>query len=185
MLLPLAAAGQATPPAPVSAPKYEAYVGTGYTSLNQVNQSRYGLMGVQGALTRDWGKYFGLRGSGAYFKWPAGSGSGVNANPGNPSVYTVMVAPEVHFPLFQKLSGGIFGELGVEHTGGEKMIPDTSFAGGFGGEATYDLSRRLAVRLSGDRVMASFSLRNNSSQLSNSTHMTSNARGFLGLVYRF
>ncbi len=185
MLLPLAAAGQAPPPVPVSAPKYEAYLGFGYTTLNQVNQSRFGLMGVQGALTRDWGKYFGLRGSGDYFKWPAGSGTGINANPGNPSVYTAMVAPEVHFPLFQKLSGGVFGELGLEHTGGEQMIPATSFAGGIGGELTYDLNRRFALRFSGDRLLASFSLRNNSNQLSNSTHMTSNSRGFIGLVYRF
>ena len=184
-LLPLAAAGQTAPPTRVSAPKYEAFGGLAYTSLNQVNQSRYGLMGFRGAITRDWGKYFGLTGMGDYYKWPAGSGTGINANPGNPSVYSFMVAPGVNLKLADKWSAGVYGELGIEHTGGEQMIPNISFAGGFGAQVTYDLNRRWAIRTMGERVLASFSLRNNSNQLSNSTHMTSNTRGFIGLVYRF
>lgn len=180
VLLPLAATGQAAPPVTVHEPKYEVYAGFAYTNLDQVNQSRHGLMGVRGAITRDWGKYFGLTASGDYFKWATGSG-----NPGNPVVYDFLVGPEVHFKLFSRWSGAVFGEVGGEHTGGEQMTPNISFAGGFGGSITHDLNRHWALRASGDRLAASFSLRNNTNQLSNSTHMVWNARGMFGVVYRF
>lgn len=184
-LLPLAAAGQTAPPATVRVPKYEAYGAFAYTTLNQVNQSRFGLMGFHGAITRILSKHWGLTGSGDYFKVPAGSGSGIYANPGNPSVYTFMVAPEVRFPIWDKWDGAVFGELGIAHTGGEQMIPNTSFAGGLGGSVTYALNRRWALRAVGDRVTASFSLRDNATGLANSSHMTTNTRGMIGVVYRF
>ena len=53
--------------------KYEVYAGYAYTSLNQVNQSRYGLSGVNLSVTRDWGRYFGLIAEGDYYKFPFGS----------------------------------------------------------------------------------------------------------------
>src|SRR5215472_13320204 len=62
---PLAASGQIAPDRGTKAEsaepsqKYEVFAGFSYTSLNQVNQSRYGLIGVNVAVTRDWGKYFG------------------------------------------------------------------------------------------------------------------------------
>jgi len=43
----------------------------------------------------------------------------------------------------------------------------------------------VAIRLDGDRVAGSFSLDNNTPQLSNSTHRTWNARATIGVVYRF
>lgn len=186
-LMPLTAAAQAAPegqagPAP-AAPKYELYAGFAYTSLNQVNTSRYGLMGGELTLTRDWGKYFGLRASGDYYRTPAGHGN--PGNPGNPSVYSVLAGPEIHANIYGNVDVLIFGELGMEHTGGEKMNPDTSFAGGFGGGLSYRLSRRWSVRVTGDRVVASFSLNNNTTQLSNSSHMTSNPRATIGVAFHF
>ena len=65
------------------------------------------------------------------------------------------------------------------------MTPNISFAGGFGGGLTYNLSRNWAVRLTGDRVGASFSLPNNTPELSYSTNRTWNARATIGVVYRF
>ncbi len=73
----------------------------------------------------------------------------------------------------------------MEHTGGENMNPSTSFAGGFGGGMQYDLNRRWAIEVTGDRVGASFSLINNSSQLGYSTHRTWNPRATVGVVFRF
>jgi hypothetical protein len=96
-----------------------------------------------------------------------------------------MVQPGVHANLYGNLSGEVFGELGVEHTGGEGMTPNLAFAGGFGGGLTYDLIHNFAVRLEGDRVGASFSLANNTAQLAYSTHLTWNARATIGVVYRF
>jgi hypothetical protein len=65
------------------------------------------------------------------------------------------------------------------------MTPNISFAGGFGGGLSYDLNRRFAIRLTGDRVGASFSLPNNNPQLNYSTNRTWNARGTIGVAYRF
>src|SRR3569833_1132381 len=73
-VLPMAAVGQIAPEKPpkdVTGPvyKYEAYVGYGFTSLNQVNLSRSGLQGVSGAVSRFFGDVFGLLADGGYFGW--------------------------------------------------------------------------------------------------------------------
>jgi len=186
---PLAAAGQVNPDEgksteqSVSTMKYEAYVGVAYSRIRQVTGSYSGLLGEKGTLTRDWGNYFQLTGSVDYYT--IGTGHANVPDPGRPTMYTFMLAPGLHTPVYDKLSAEIFAELGGEHTGGENMTPSISFAGGFGGGLSYNLFRNLAVKLTGDRVGASFSLANNTSQLGYSTHRTWNARGTLGLAYRF
>jgi hypothetical protein len=201
ILIPLSAAGQVAPDSGPSAAakaqpsfKYEAYAGFGYTSLNQVNQSRYGLIGVDLSLTRDWGRYFGLSGVVNYYKPPLSIGGGSseagstgvvisNSNPGDPSIYEVLIEPEVHADIYGNVSGFFHGGMGVEHTGGEGETPNLSFAGGLGGGLTYNLSPRWAIRASGDKIGASFSLRDNPG--SYSPHRTWNSSGTIGLIYRF
>jgi hypothetical protein len=182
------AAGQVNPeaaPAPAQAApfKYEAYVGIAYSRVRQVPVTYSGLVGGKASLGRNWGKYFQLFGSVDYYKM--GLGHGYLPNPGSPSIYTFMVGPAIHATLYDNLSGVFFAELGGEHTGGEKMTPTISFAGGFGGGLTYNLNRRWALQLTGDRVAASFSLPNNNPQVGYSTNRTWNARGTFGAVYRF
>ncbi|HEY1767696.1 MAG TPA: hypothetical protein VGG26_08575 [Terracidiphilus sp.] len=190
VLLPLSAVSQASPegPSTQAAPsyKYEAYVGLGYSSLNQVNQSRYGLLGVDLDVTRDWGRYFGMSAMGNYYKPPTASGSATSAgNPGDPSIYEVLVGPEIHANLYGNFSGFFHGGMGIEHTGGEHMSPNLSFAGGFGGGMSYNISPRFAIRASGDRIGAAFTLRNNTPQLAYSPHRTWNSSGTIGVVFRF
>ena len=185
---PMSAAGQIAPEKPRSqggppAYKWEAFALGGYTSLNQVNQSRYGLIGGRAGVTRDFGKHFGLTAIGSCYKPPAGSGGG--GNPGNPSVYSALAGPEFRANLYGNFDGFVHGLLGIEHTGGEHMTPNISFAGGFGGGLVYNLSKRWAVRASGDRVGASFSLSNNTPALGYSPHLHWNARGEVGVVFRF
>ena len=55
--------------------KYWVYGGYSYTSLNQVNQSRYGLSGLNFDVTRNWGKYFGFTADGAFFWYAFRSGN--------------------------------------------------------------------------------------------------------------
>jgi hypothetical protein len=197
LFFPLQAAGQASSPegngsgAQAATPKYEVYAGWGYSSINQVNQSRYGLMGVDLSATRDWGKYFGLSLMGNYYK-PALSigsgGGGVNnntGNPGDPSVYEVLAGPEFHADIYDRLGGFIHGGFGAEHTGGEQMKPNISFAGGFGGGMYYRLTDRFSLRVSGDKIGASFSLINNSAILGNSPHRTWNSSATIGVGYHF
>jgi hypothetical protein len=184
--MPLAAMAQIAKekPAPVDNPdaalKWKVYVGAGYTSLNQVNQSRYGLIGVNIAVSRDLGRFFAVTADGAYY--PSSYASG---NPGNPKVSNVLFGPEVHGPIFEKWS--VFGRalIGGEHTGGTQQTPDISFAGGVGGGVDYQWSHRLLIRVSGDDIGASFSLTDNTPQLGYSPHRTWNPRGGIGVVYRF
>ncbi len=185
-LMPLAAMGQvapdrgARPERTESAFKYQVYAGFGYTSLNQVNQSRYGLIGVNIAASRNFGRYFALTADGA--DYPTSYATG---NPGNPSVDMVLFGPELHAPLYGRVNGFFRGLLGGEHTGGEGQTPRVSFAGGLGAGLEYVLSPHLAIRASGDDILSSFSVANNSPQLGNSPHMRANSRATIGVAYRF
>lgn len=163
--------------------KYEAYLGPAYSRIRQVPETYSGLVGGKVSLGRDWGKYFQLTGSIDYYK--VGTGHSELPTPGHPTLYTAMVGPTLHATLYENLSGEFFGELGAEHTGGESMSPNTSFAGGFGGGFTYGLGHNLAVQLTGDRIGASFPLPGGNSGNGYSTHRTWNARVTLGVVYRF
>jgi hypothetical protein len=174
---------EAAPTQAQAAPKYEVFVGVAYSRLRQVPVSYSGLVGGKASVSRDFGKYFQLMGSGDYYS--VGTGHSDIPNKGNPTIYTFLVGPALHAELFGDLSGVVFGEIGGEHTGGEGVTPNISFAGGFGGGLTYNLNRKFAVQLTGDRVAASFSLPNNNPVLANSTSRTWNARGTFGLVYRF
>lgn len=174
---------EAAPTQAQAAPKYEVFVGVAYSRLRQVPVSYSGLVGGKASVSRDFGKYFQLMGSGDYYS--LGTGHSDIPNKGNPTIYTFLVGPALHAELFGNLSGVVFGEIGGEHTGGESVTPNISFAGGFGGGLTYNLNRKFAVQLTGDRVAASFSLPNNNPVLANSTSRTWNARGTFGLVYRF
>jgi hypothetical protein len=198
LFFPLQAAGQVSSPedkgtnAQAAAPKYEVYAGWGYSSINQVNQSRYGLMGVDLSATRDWGKYFGLSLMANYYKPPldiggnnGSGGSNNNSNPGDPSVYEVLAGPEFHADIYDRVGGFLHGMLGTEHTGGEQMSPNLSFAGGFGGGLYYRLSDRFSIRVSGDKIGASFSLRDNSAILGYSPHRTWNSSATVGIGYHF
>ena len=186
-LMPLRAIGQVNPEAAPgqaqAAPKYEVFAGVAYSRLRQVPVSYSGLVGGKISVSRDFGKYFQLMGSGDYYK--LGTGHSDIPNKGDPSMYTFLVGPALHATLYENLSGVIFGEIGGEHTGGEHMTPSISFAGGFGGGLAYSLSRNFAVQLTGDRVAASFSLPNNNPVLANSTSRTWNVRGAFGVVYQF
>jgi len=196
IVLPLCAAAQVVMPdsdkaAAKTEPtyKYEVYAGFGYTSINQVTLSRHGLAGVDLSVTRDWGRYFGLSGLVNYYKPEVSigtnnnNGTNGNSNPGDPSVYQILGEPELHATLYGNLSGFVRGGIGIAHTGGEGMDPDTSFAGGFGGGMTYSFRPRLAVRVAGDRIGAAFPINNNPKGFS--THRTWNASGTVGVVYRF
>jgi hypothetical protein len=190
-LLPLAATSQASSSggSKGSEPadhtyKYEVYAGYAYTSLNQVNQSRYGLQGVNVSLTRDFGRYFGVTAEGDFYNKSFGSPEVVNSTI-NPSVTSVLFGPVIHANIYGHFDGFLHGLLGGEHTGGESQTPNISFAGGFGGGMDYSLTNHFSLRASGDIIGASFSLTGNSPQLANSPHRTWDSRASIGAVYHF
>lgn len=170
--------GSAKPGKPAPTYKYEAYVGYGYTSINQVNQARHGLQGVDAAFTRDWGKHFGITVEGAYYKKSMGSD-----NPGKPLVTSILIGPEYHMLIWGPISGFAHGLLGAEHTGGENQTPNVSFAGGAGGGAEYALGQHFAIRAQGDDIAASFTVTNPGPGYS--PHRTRSSRATFGVVYKF
>ncbi len=182
-LMPLMATGQIAPErtrAPQTEPsyKYEVFAGWGYTSLNQVNQSRSGLQGVSLSITRNIGKYFGIAAEGGHYAW-----SVTSTNAGNPTVDLYMAGPVLHGQLYGPVSGFVHGMIGGAHTGNVSISPDTSLAGGLGIGMDYAVKPRVALRLSGDDIASSFTL---SPYVSgDSTHMRWNARVSLGVVYKF
>jgi hypothetical protein len=170
-----------TPPPPAAAPlRYEVSAGYGYSTLNQVNESRYGLQGVEASAARYWGKHFAIVVLGDEYKWATSAG-----NPGKPVIDSFLAGPQFRVDIFGPVDGFFRGTMGGEHTGGESETPNISFAGGIGGGIDIALNRRLAVRISGDRIGASFSVANNSPLLNYSPHLTWNTRASLGVVYRF
>lgn len=183
-LMPLAAtsqveeSGSARPEKPAPTYHYEAFVGYGYTSINQINQARHGLQGVDASFTRDWGRHFGLTVEGADYAVSMGSG-----NPGSPSVTSALVGPEFHMLVWGPITGFVHGLLGVEHTGGENQNPNISFAGGAGGGAEYALGQHFAIRAQGDDIAASFTVINPGPGYS--AHRTRSSRAAFGVVYRF
>ena len=164
--------------------KYEGFAGYGYTSLNQVNESRYGLSGVSLSLTRDFGRYFGLTAEGDYYRYPFSTPVIANSTI-VPSVDSVLLGPMVHANIYGKFDGFVHGLLGGEHTGGTSQTPHISFAGGFGGGLDYVVNPRISIRASGDFIGASFSLVGNSAELGNSPHKSWNSRASFGVVYHF
>lgn len=184
-LLPLAATSQVAPASGKgsaqqgeSSYKYEVYAGYGYTSLNQVDQSRSGLQGVNVSVTRNFGKYFGVTADGADYKWALKTG-----NPGTPTVQTVLFGPVLHANLYGRVDGFVHVLLGGEHTGGESMTPSISFAGGAGAGIDYKMKPRFALRVSGDDIASSFV--SDPYHLGYSAHKHWNSRATIGVVYKF
>jgi hypothetical protein len=148
---------------PVASHKYEIFAGYGYTSDGQVDQSRYGLQGINVSVTRDWGRFFGLTADGAYYKYPVSHPAIRNNPPYAPWVDTVLLGPVVHAPLFGRYDGFFRVLLGAEHTGftGSPIVsssayPNLSFAGGIGAGLDYKLSNHFYMRASGDDIISSF-----------------------------
>jgi hypothetical protein len=183
LLAPIAALSQIAPEKPVSTAtepsyKYQVYGGWGYTSLNQVNQSRSGLMGYEVGAMRNFGRFFGVFGQYGSYQWTVTS-----ANVGNPTVNMILVGPELHAPLYGRFSGSFRALFGTEHVGNISIQPDYSFAGGYGIGVDYALSQRLSLRLGGDNIGSAFTVVPYSSGAS--THTRWNAHASFGVAYKF
>ena len=185
LVVPMAARGQVAPERPprdLSGPdyKYQAFVGWGYTSLNQVNQSRSGLQGVTASVMRGFGDHFGVKIDGGHYAWNVTES---NAVVGNPSVDLFLAGPVVRGNIFEKWSAYAEGLLGGAHTGNISIQPNVSFAGGFGIGVDYNRTARWSLRMYGDDIGSSFTLV--PFQPGFSPHMRWNARAGIGVAYRF
>ncbi len=172
--------------------KYEVFAGYGYTSLNQVNQSRHGLQGVNLSITRDWGRFFGITADGAFYSHSLGTPE-IEYTTFSPSVDAVLFGPVFHAHLFRGYDGFVHVLLGGEHTGGVNAYPKVSFAGGFGIGIDYKLKHRFSLRVSGDDIMSSFvapiypvgTIGACTATSNCSAHEHGNSRVSIGLVYKF
>jgi hypothetical protein len=157
-----------------------------------VEQSRYGLQGVNASVTRDWGRYFGVIADGAFYKYPLKKPDIGNSTL-SPSVDAVFMGPVLHAHLFTHYDGFFRALLGAEHTGGVNAYPDLSFAGGVGIGMDYKLGGRFSLRASGDDIISSFVAPIYPAGSGNvctvnsgcSPHRTRSSRASFGLVYKF
>lgn len=169
--------------------KYEIYAGYGYTSLNQVNGSRYGLQGPELSVTRNFGKHIGIIADGAYYKYPL-SKPVVLGLTNAPVVDSVLLGPVFRANIWGKYSGFVQVLLGGIHTGGYNQSPNVSFAGGAGGGMEYKVSQHLAIRAAGDDIASSFTVIGTPSvpdpaASGLSPHRTRSSRATFGVVYKF
>lgn len=201
-MMPLTATSQIAPDKPARAaaaesyPKYEVFAGVGYTSLNNVNQSRNGQLGVDLSVTRDWGKYFGLTANGGVYKYTYDA-----SNPGDPTVTMVLLGPVVHAHLFGPTEAFAHVLLGCEHISGTPVRSDTSssaptqpyatpsesFAGGYGGGIDYKVTSRFYLRVWGDDIRSAITadLPQSCANMGCASHESRSARAGLGVVYKF
>ena len=182
-LMPLAASSQIAPEKPASqttepAYKWEFFGGWGYTSLNQVSQSKSGLQGVTLSATRDFGKYFGITVDGGHYAWTVFA-----SNPEESSVNLYLAGPVLHAPLYENLSIFVHGLIGAENTGKIAIMPEYSFAGGVGIGLDYKLNPHWGVRTYGDYIGSSFT--ETPFQPGFSPHRRFNARASVGVTYKF
>jgi hypothetical protein len=193
--MPITAASQIAPDKPPrTAPeapytKYELFAGMGYTSLDNVNQSRNGQIGVNLSVTRDWGKYFGITADGSVYKFTYDA-----SNPGNPTVTLVLLGPVVHAHLGGKADIFFHVLMGGEHISGTPSNPagtyasqNMTFASGYGGGFDYKLNGRYYVRAWGDNIITSIAANLPASCAGQgcSSHMNSSSRASIGVVYKF
>ena len=177
LFLPLTLAGQVAKPtstdAGVDFDRYEVYAAAAYSSANQVKGSSAligGNVGVDAKLKRwvggavDFGYY--------------GASSGVQT----PTVTTFLAGPEIYIPA-DNLTGFFHVLLGGAHTAGVNAKPDVSFATAIGGGFDYAVSKHLALRISGDGILSSFTPIPFAA--GDSAHLRVNARATGGVAYRF
>lgn len=184
--------GAAPTQRPASTTKYEVLIGYGYTSLNQVNQSRYGLQGLNASVTRDWGRFFGVTADGAYYRFPLAKPAIENSTL-TPTLDAFFMGPVLHAKLFSHYDGFVRALLGAEHVGGVNAYPDLSFAGGVGVGLDYKMKGHFSLRASGDDIASSFVAPIYPAGSGNvctvgsgcSPHMHRSSRASIGLVYKF
>ena len=183
LVVPMNAVGQVAPERPpkdLTGPdyKYEAFIGYGYTSLNQVNQSRSGLQGVDVQVMRSFGDHFGIKLDGGQYEWGVTS-----SNTGNPTVDMFLAGPVIRGNLFEKWSAYAQALVGGVHTGTVSIQPNISFAGGAGVGVDYNKNARWSIRAFGDDIGSAFTLV--PYQPGYSPHTRFNAHAGIGVVYHF
>jgi hypothetical protein len=153
--------------------RYEAYITAAYSSANQVKSSS-ALIGFNAGANAKLKKWFG--GTADFGQYANSTGTA------KPTVTTLLAGPEFYIPS-GNLTGFVHVLFGGAHTGGVATNPDISFAYGVGGGFEYSVSKRLAIRVSGDGITSSFT--SIPYVAGDSPHSHLNARATGGIAYRF
>jgi len=177
LVLPLSAAAQVNKPAAADTSlefqRYEVYAAAAYSSANQAKGSS-ALIGFNVGADAKLKRWFGAAVDfGDY---------GLSHGDVKPTVTTFLAGPEFYIPA-DNLTGFLHVLFGGAHTTGINAQPDVSFATAVGGGFEYAVSKRLAIRISGDAILSSFV--EDPNNLGTSAHLRSNGRATGGVAYRF
>ncbi len=159
--------------APVELERYEAFAGAAYSSANQVKSSS-ALIGFNVGASAKLKKWFG--GTVDFGQYANSTGRV------KPNVTTLLAGPEFYIPA-DNLTAFAHVMFGGAHTGGVSIGPDIAFAYAVGGGIEYAVSKRLAIRVSGDGITSSFTTIPYISASSPHPHLNARATG--GIAYHF
>ncbi|HEX4322677.1 MAG TPA: hypothetical protein VHZ52_17310 [Acidobacteriaceae bacterium] len=180
LLAPMTLAAQVTKPTTNDAPapfyRYEVFAGVDYMGANQVKSSS-ALIGGNGGVSAKLRKWFGATVDFGDYPTSATSYGLVK-----PTVTTFMAGPEFYIPA-DNLTGFFHVLMGGQHTGNAGVKPDISFAYAYGGGFEYMLTKRLALRITGDAILSA-SVQDPDNQ-GLSPHTKSDARASAGVAYHF
>jgi hypothetical protein len=164
--------------------RYDIFAGAAITSQNQIVHAHGFLLGYQIGVTRNWGKYFGINVQGSGMSDSLSSANQTEAGI-SPNYSQFLVGPELHAPLYERMSGGVHLLLGGSHTGGSGIqgIPNIAFSDGFGAFLQYRVTPHFSLRLLSDRMGTSYV--QEPSNLGYTPHHVDNVQAAFGLVYHF
>jgi hypothetical protein len=165
-----------SPDAVVEFERYEAYATAAYSSANQVKGSS-ALVGFDVGASAKLKKWFG-----GTVDFGDYSISSLSSGHVHPTMTTFLAGPEFYIPA-DNLTAFVHVMFGGAHTGGVSIGPDVSFAYAAGGGFEYFVSKRLAIRVSGDGIRSSFTTV--PLEPADSPHARLNARATGGIAYRF
>ena len=163
----------ALPQAPAPVNHFYLAASFAFSSANQVKSSS-SLMGAAVSLDGKVKPWFGGTADFGYY----GLGYGLV----QPTMYTMLAGP-AFFLNQDRYEGFVHALFGLAHTGNVGATPNLAYAYAIGGGMQYDITKRLAIRASGDGIFSAFAIDPN--HLGYSQNMRVNPRATVGVAYHF
>ncbi len=167
------ASATALPEAPAKVNHFDLSGSFAFSSANQVKSSS-SLIGGAVALDLKLKPWFGGTVDGGYY--------GMSHGLVHPTMYTMLAGP-AFFLNQDRYEVFVHALFGLAHTGNVSATPNLAYAYAIGGGMQYDLTKRIAIRASGDGIFSAFALDPNN--LGYSQNMRVNPRATVGVAWHF
>lgn len=163
----------ALPEAPARVNHFDLSGSFAFSSANQVKSSS-SLIGASVALDGKLKPWFGGTADFGYY--------GMSHGLVQPTMYTMLAGP-AFFLNQDRYEAFVHVLFGLSHTGNVGATPNLAYTYAIGGGMQYDLTKRVAIRLSGDGIFSAFAIDPNHLGYSQNTRV--NPRATVGVAYHF